>query len=959
MASVQSLGLHRPAGLRHAIDELLLPPDAPTSSYTWDIAIGNDEGVEVEDELLTTKNCVIWSRGGIVRKAYKFDLEKEAVTQALLAYFPTSEDDQDSDSGHGAGEKTAPGKRALAKALVVFLKTKAHIYFLAGTSHVVHMPFEVESACVAPQGVIIQRKQRADAPVPVSFKFPRVPPNSFVSSQLTSSHRSSVQATFSVEGLGKPKTLPLRLSSTLENMWEPPMEQADTHWPRLVTLTDPLLDLGLVVTRRDPGGRHSQGKGLRKSPLFLDPAEEILHIEQIPHPHMGVLGQGENSLVLAVTTNRDASTYTVWKLSYIKNEDAFIGRLKKPKSKTDRRRSSMQPGFLSGSATPVQPSFRESFGAPLPGKRLRKSEKVEVPLDFVSSLDPDREKEPGTTRRTSRRVSSMLARADLSVSQDRSVFAEQPLIPNHAGSKRIESHGSHRFSGGRGSLTYGQTIHPSLGSLLEAPIDINLDEGFHNMGLDDHDFDGLAQEVLFTKIHTMPLDNSNVRYSLSSKPAKSQCKVFFIVAPPFATDDRQRSQVMICIQDPVEKRLRLLTLHLETHQSPSHHPPTGGNSAPETQVIVVGQPQVMRAQGVVDSCKISDGDISAILILSETMDGLRELSIQAPWSELTKVTIPLLFLDDLRSLHHEGRAVDRDARQKKSETIEFATRNMTGLRHPRRRGVVDMVDSDGRLHQLRVQLQPLSPQVKRVLNVCRSILPSSYGEKVVAGWWHVVQWLHDEDLPVADKEWSCLVIELFVIFLALGRANLPSSVSKTASQKKRRGPSGSFGAIQELEDWRTLQLQETPNSAGCPQWMLNRAWQWTMDDEAEPGDDAVGPALETPKFIPTHIQYARQYMASVLGDKATGPSGYLPTAIHRSMESRRGSAWDIFMGLHLLLEEQKLNTMTPEYLSPGRADLRVVMCQVARWLKWHDFVSTYELGIQEDIDPRHDAGKPP
>ncbi len=43
--------------------------------------------------------------------------------------------------------------KALSRALVVFLKTQAHIYFLSGTSHVVHMPFEVESGlCIAIRG---------------------------------------------------------------------------------------------------------------------------------------------------------------------------------------------------------------------------------------------------------------------------------------------------------------------------------------------------------------------------------------------------------------------------------------------------------------------------------------------------------------------------------------------------------------------------------------------------------------------------------------------------------------------------------------------------------------------------------------------------------------------------------------------------------------------------------------
>ena len=98
-------------------------------------------------------------------------------------------------------------------------------------------------------------------------------------------------------------------------------------------------------------------------------------------------------------------------------------------------------------------------------------------------------------------------------------------------------------------------------------------------------------------------------------------------------------------------------------------------------------------------------------------------------------------------------------------------------------------------------------------------------------------------------------------------------------------------------------------------------------------------------------------MASPLGEAALGASGYLPTALGRNTDARRKVAVDIFMALHLLLEEQKLDITTPEYVSPGRADLRVLLCQIARWLKWHGFWSIYELGIQEDVDSRHDTGR--
>ncbi|KAM4056581.1 anaphase-promoting complex subunit 1 domain-containing protein [Hirsutella rhossiliensis] len=823
MASVKSLGLHQPSGLRYAIDEQLIDAGAPTSSYAWDITTDDGGQDRVEDELLTTRNCVIWCRGRIFRKAFKFDLEKEPVIHALLAYFPKSED---AKADRTTFKNPVPGSPALQKALVVFLKTQAHIYFLSGTSHVVHMPFEVESACAGPVGVIIQRRAKTENVAPVSLKFPRVPPNSFVSSQLTA-FNCSQQTAFSTEGLGNPKALHLSLRSTLENMWDAPMEQAESHWPRLVSLTDPLADIGLIVTDLDPHSHRAARKATSRKPPFLDPAEELLHVERIRLP-VAAAQHMKDPLILGVTVNRENSSYTVWRLTYLSHEDPFVSQHTKTKNRATRRRSSMQPGFASGASTPVQQNFRESLGAPLPGKRLRRSDKFEKPLDLVSSLEQQDNDGSAVPRRSSRRLSSMLARADLSASHERAVFTEQPLVSNSGTSKRHDH--------GRSSSSF-HPIHPSLGSLLEAPVDVTLDEGLHNMGLDDHDFDGLQHEIRFTRIHTISSDNSNVRYSTSAQPARSQAKVFILTAPPYAADEQQRTQLLVGIQDSLERRLHLMTIHVTLQEKFGH---VTASLVPREQ---------WKVHNVVDSSKLVDDNLSVILVLSESMDGRHELSTQAPWIELTKISLSLLFVDDTRSLQFHGRARDRDVKQRKSEVIDVSNGSVVGIRYPRQRGVVDVLDTEGRLHQLRIQLQPSCPQVRRALDICKSVLPNNGAGRVHAGWLHVMQWLQDKGESVASVEWSAFATILLASFLNLGR----------------------------------------PES---------RAFQ----------------------------------------------TARLPVL-----------AVDIFMALHLLLEEQKLDITTPEYVALGRVDLRVLLCQIARWLKWHDFSSIYELGIQEDVDPRHDT----
>ncbi len=107
-----------------------------------------------DDELLVTPRCVIWSRGGLFRKSYKFDSGSEPVSQAVLTTFPsvgplTAKSVKGSQGGDGGSQRE--------RAIVVFLKTQAHVYFLSGTSHIIHLPFEVESASAAPNGLILQR----------------------------------------------------------------------------------------------------------------------------------------------------------------------------------------------------------------------------------------------------------------------------------------------------------------------------------------------------------------------------------------------------------------------------------------------------------------------------------------------------------------------------------------------------------------------------------------------------------------------------------------------------------------------------------------------------------------------------------------------------------------------------------------------------------------------------------
>lgn len=923
--------------------------------YTWDV-VADDDG---EDELLTIGNCVIWKRGGVFRKSFNLDIEKDTpILLALLTYFPTTDADNngvansnsiDQSTHVKAKAKAKKSQLTLAKALVVFLRTQAHIFFLSGTSHVVHMPFEVESACAAPVGVIIQRKPRTQNLAPISLRFPRVPPNSFMSSQLSPppQRQQSMAPSFSVEGLGLPKTLPLRLATTMENMFDIPLDTSDSHWPRLVCLTDPLLELGLVVSHTTTPGKPEEPRSTPSS-SFLDTSEEILHVETV-----------DDGLILAVTANREANLYTVWQLSYVQNEDLFTKHQKKKHSTTNRRRSSMQPRPSSTATTPVAPSFSESLGGgSLPSKKTRKSEKSDKhrPDDIAVAFGAGSERDK--TKRQSRRVSSLLARADLSASHERTTFAEQSITSNHAENRRLTGAQRARQSGGPGISHLGGAYSQNHPSNLREADDL-LDElraggdfeGFHDMGLDDHSFDGLTREMLLTKIHSVAIDNTNVRYSLDTQPARSQYKVFVVDGPPFSTDESGRRDLLIGIQDPLDKRLQLLPLSVERRinaDAVSGGDKTSSQGSCRCRIT----PEVLRrAYNVVDSCKISDGDQSMILILSENTEGQRELSIQAPWSAMTALTLPVLYANNLGSLEYTGTHVNREVKGRRSVGSKISATDITRMRHSRSSGVVDLEDRCGKIHRVQIQLQPANPQVRKILQVCRSVLPIEASEKMLAGWWHVMKWAEEEKVDTADREWSCLVIEILSLFLALVPldSNMESAVPP-AGARHRRSLDPAAGTYAKM-----LSFTAPDTSAGSS-WMQSHPWRWMIDEDS-PAVAAHASVAGEEDFLTTHIRLARSYMRSPRGQNALGPSsGHLPTALNRGTEDRIRAAWGIICAMHLLVEEEKLDIMASGYFSPGRANIRVILCQIGRWLGWHEFVALYELSVLVDLDPKNDHG---
>lgn len=500
MASLRSIGVHKPAALQFLVAEQILSDENTERDYVWD-TYTDDSPDDPTDEIVTTEYHVVWSRGGIIRKVFNFEIEKQRVVQALLTWFPVEVASNAASEAPGALEysggdqsksfltqgtqpatdpnapvqNTPPTTEVRARALVVFLKTQAQIFFLSGTTHIVHLPFEVDRAFPAARGVVVQRKIAVAPVVASSPQIPSAPPNSFLTNNqsfLSQKFAQSFSQTFSQpshhQGLfhGASRLNKGRQSggslSYLDGFGPTIITPNADSIPRVYSLTDPLSELGLVVNVLAGGERNSlltiQGSGHRRLEA-IDKAEEVIYVS----PQNEVLfdrSGNDKPLLLVVTANHETNVFTIWSAAYLEPKSISASRrhhVPLPITKSRRRSSYGATAPGTGATTPAARGvdrLRESFGGAgrnkaqssfknaSQGKEKLSDEAVEEAL--ASQLNPDSEiaRQP----KESRRVSSLLSRAELSTSFDRSAFQDLATTRNSLGGSFSASFGASQRS---------------------------------------------------------------------------------------------------------------------------------------------------------------------------------------------------------------------------------------------------------------------------------------------------------------------------------------------------------------------------------------------------------------------------------------------------------------------------------------------------------------------------------
>ena len=977
MASAKSLGLAKPPSLQYLIDEGLISADKTQHDFEWrfatDLPVPDKQSA---DELLITKSCVVWSRYGLTQRVLNFDVEKESVTTALFVSFPQdAAEKRDSPLPDGAGsgslkftdadrlvqvgrkqistgqarpeerltksyrssaakaQRFLPGSSESSRnrrALVVLLKTQAHVHYLLGDTHVVNLPFEVEGAFATPFGLVLQRKTTPKQSTP-SFRFPPKTPTNTFSVSLLDSFKSPPSSS------GAEDEPPL-LTNMFRSLLSTAQHSSGGRLPSHVYLRDPLTELGTVGELEEHDPSTSSRSGVKYSAgSQLSSSERILYMSA----YHELSGRGKDQpVLLALSFNTASGQYTVWKV--VETPERLASQAKRrtwPGSgiSTARRRSSHGAG--TGTTTPALRASlnpRESFG-------VSKDVQSELPRnddELETHLGPAFDNLP----KSSRRISSLLARVEPAGTLESLTFSEP----------------------GRGAgVGIGQRKGPSIGqSMLRTSFGANaststtdggLPKARHKAYLKDHGLKddssdasedtemlealdnkksslkktalhSLQHDVGLVKIHSFHPLQIDARAGAAPIMGVAEISVFTIESS--GNSSQNFRDLVLCIFHSQVKQLLVVTLTIPLNATPSVTVPDI-----ENQGVQVRIKNVQIARGVINVCKIRDGRRPRIIILTESEDGYGRLVLQSPGEVPISVQLPLKYLirDPFNCEHQASRPRYKNGGLKR--VLSDGISGLGGLRSCAVENQFDLQDSKGVWHRLEIDLSPKDSFVTRALDICQFALLSSSGERdpIFKMWYEIKLWLENRHGDPSKLEWTAFTVTIFSLFSAFLRERPRQAV--TRSKRKRGLLRSSSGANLDTESFDAMMLREDKLGTMMPPWMSSGSWRWAV--EKLPPATTAGPDSIADNNFPKKILFlsdclasSREFLASEAGRAAVGEKGYLMITGATSKDKAVSSLAVILVALHLLREEMKLNILCSEQVH----SLTPILAQMGGWL---------------------------
>ncbi|OAL30785.1 hypothetical protein AYO22_01405 [Fonsecaea multimorphosa] len=909
----------------------ILPSEPPSSLYKWTLSRVYDKNTSsfVEEEILTTEHCVVWSRNGAIERALNLSVEGETILHAFVTRFSQPEDYEKSSQQQHAAEQLSE------RGLVVVFKTQVHIFLLSGDSYVFPLSFEVESAFPYPLGFILQRKlgDRESGGYVEQVHHDL----STINETLTSIGGNSSRPSLILPK--KRYSDPRMISSSANGM------------PRTFSLTEIMSDLGLVVW-----SPNRKGEALEDCNA-LPRTEKLIFMTAGNEP--GFESTSDRPVCMALTLNESNATFTLWHVSGDVVTEQQQPRSKKEgdtKTRASLRQSSnvygRDPGTLRESLLGSRPPHPE--GGPFSSLEEQKSFPTN---DLASQLGPEFG-DVGVQTRSARRVSSMLARTDLGSAADRNTFND--LAMGHAGrqslnraGRRGESIGSFndRQSFGfrrRSSFPTNASIFSNGTSFLDISARGLLEEFDplrQSTRIEDDTFDGpesnLPRSVGFFKVKSFP------RRQSSSQPTSAfEIKVLQLSTGSFSDQDGRRTRdVYLCVMDKSAQEMTIVRVLVKRHIHGNTRKSTSSKHSFELKVV-----EIRRLSGIKDACTVVDRSIQRLVVLPESRSQTIGLQLESPWSPSFQSGFPVRYAiyDPFLTSQSFSPRKDKDTGIRRvipGKDVQIQALLDSGIQ-----AQIYAIDQDKRRHALGIRLAPRDPLVQKVLKMCDMVLGPNQQESLLVAFWEVSRWLKAREPPVTS-EWTALLVVLFSLAVPFISSQHPQSTPTRRRTKTALLRSSSGSAI-DLTNYDLMHHadDEIPQTFG----MQGPAWEWVSQKP-------LGPTTVTPKskhsrtpstasfhestldkknaFLVTCIAMAREYTQTPIGESALGPEGYLPTSINKEREQRCNAIPSILLGLHLLYEEDKLDTMS----NPGRKDARnsllIVLVQLGRWLGWRDWMS--------------------
>ncbi|RVX75265.1 hypothetical protein B0A52_00617 [Exophiala mesophila] len=937
MCSIQSLGLHEPSALPYLVAESVLPTDPRPHQYTWNLSqtLDDDNATLIEEEVLFTHACVVWSRNRSVKRVLNLNVEGESILHAFVTRFSTTE----LSAAANLQNKVANGPLSSERGLVVVLKTQAHIFLFSGDTHVIPLSFEVDSAFPLPSGFLLQRRL-ADAEGAIQDSSPSQHDLSIINETLISTGANSSRVSIVLPPPHPPSLPPVHISLT--------------GMSRTFSFTQLMSEMGLVVWSPIRKGQPlAECKALPRSErLIFTSAHDELKRDHNDWPPLSI----------AVTVNEANASITLWHVivdhgngnrAHVVQDHKFATgqHTKRKSSHAYARDPATTPSAripASGKGNLAADGQAHTHGYP----SLPDDEKVFSGNDIAAQLGPEFG-ELGVQTRSTRRVSSMLARTDLGSANERTTFNDIAISHtgrqslNRAG-KRGESIGglSDRQSFGyrrRSSFPTNVSTMSNGTSFLDASargLLEDMDSSRQLVRLEDDSQDPrdkhLPRDVGFARIKAVPRSNTSIKPGVND-----DLKVLILMPPDHSTRKNPNERdLFVSLVDKGKQEMILMQVLAKLP------PDSGKKSSPLERPIELKVTEVRRISGVTDACKVVEGGIQRLVVLTQSRSKHISLHLEAPWSPSFRVELMTHFAtsDPLAHARLKSQGLFKGVSTKRA--IPADEIEIHGLIDAGAPSQFYALDQNGLQHSIYVQLRPGDPLVWKILQMSDLVVVSNRRESLLVAFWEVSRWLSHRD-PSASSEWTVLIVLLFS--LAVSYLN-NQSVMPTHRRKKGALLRSSSGNPVDLTNFNNMTYEyhnisgRTPTDSPAWSWLSGRKQSGsTSVPKTKQARTASASAHEDDNqdkkntFLLNCITLAKDYAQSPMGEAAMGPEGYLPTSVNNDREQRCNAIPSILIGLHLLFEESRLSVLSSHFMDTSKANLVLVMMQIGQWLDWKDW----------------------